>query len=357
MPLNFVPHQEDGRTKMNTRAYVLFITAFIGMSITTVHGQPKNPAASVADSSAAAASSAGSAATAPSPKPSEATNSAASVDLQQMARDIASISSKLDRKDYMPVLLGLGGSFVGLVLGAFVTFRTQRRLLSHQKELATEAAKSAADIANAKASHDESLASARAKLEIGNSFVQWQLKQLSELYGPLLALFRQSQALYRHMNQALAKSAPHQFRLVAKSDTDSTDNQEFEICIDGQWVRFRTVLHLDHAYGKDHGVEGYFDSITAISERIVKVIQANAGYARPEDDKLVDTFGDYLAHQIVLDQIVSYYKKRGSDPQSSKPSLNVDASAAFPAQIQKLVLAGHSAISAQLSGWRAKATS
>lgn len=341
---------------MNTRTYIFFFAAFIGMSA-TVHGQSSNPAASVADSSAAVASSAGSATTAPSSKPSEATNSAASVDLQQMARDIASISSKLDRKDYMPVLLGLGGSFVGLVLGAFVTFRTQRRLLSHQKELATEAAKSAAEIANAKAIHDESLASARAKLEIGNSFVQWQLKQLSELYGPLLALFTQSQALYRHMNRALAKSAPEQFRLVARQETDSTDNQDFEIFIDGQWVRFRTVLHLEHAYGKDHGVEGYFDSITAISERIVKVIQTNAGYARPEDNRLVDTFGDYLAHQIVLDQIVKYYKTRGSAPQSSTTSLNVDPSAAFPSQIQKLVLAGHSAISAQLSGWRAKASS
>lgn len=208
---------------------------------------------------------------------------------------IAKLSEKADKKDYMSVILPFVGGLLGVLIGGGITYHTQ-------KTLAEKAAK-----------HAKDLADDRAKLEIGNSFVvQWQLKQLSELYGPLHALFRQSNALYRHMNIVLEKAEPDRFRLrdgTEASPGDYFDNKVFEINLTGQWHRFRTIMNIDEVYGRNYGIEDYFDELVAIGGRIVQIIREKAGYVRADQsaDKsdLVSLFGRYLAHYSVLDRLHS----------------------------------------------------
>ena len=166
--------------------------------------------------------------------------SEANASFERINADIANLSAKLDKRDYTPAIMG----FLGVVIGGLITVWMQRRLLAHQEKLATQSAENAINLANLAAKDDRVLASDRAKLEIGNSFVQWQLKQLSELYGPLHALFQQSQALYRHMNTVLANAEPNKFRLRKDPETDRIDGLVFEILLDWRWERFRTILHV-----------------------------------------------------------------------------------------------------------------
>lgn len=89
---------------------------------------------------------------------------------------------------------------LGTILGAAIAVIIANRNLKFQETLAKD-----------KAQLDSELARQKAGLDIGNSFAQWQLKQLSDLYGPLHALFRQSIGLYRHMNVVLVKKAQRDF--------------------------------------------------------------------------------------------------------------------------------------------------
>ena len=56
--------------------------------------------------------------------------------------------------------------------------------------------------------HQSRQSADQAREEISNSFAQWQLKQLCELYGPMRALLGQSNVLYRQMNDLVIKNAP-----------------------------------------------------------------------------------------------------------------------------------------------------
>lgn len=194
------------------------------------------------------------------------------------------------------------------------------------------------------------LESSRAKTELGSAAVQWQLKQLAELYGPLHALLRQSHTLYRDMNAVLEKRESGRFKILPATPGDPVylDNKVFKIKVGNDWVPFRTIMHLHEVYGKEYGVEPYFDEIVSIGGQIVKVIHDKAGYARPEELELSEVFGKYLAHYSVLTQLHAALK----DPSKKIP---VDQWAVFPNEIQGLVDAGFNAISGDLMEWRARA--
>jgi hypothetical protein len=268
---------------------------------------------------------------------------------------VAKLADETSKVDYTPALLAFSASLIGVIVGALVALLTQRKLLAHQERLSDVGAKNAKE-----------LAADRAKLEIGNSIVQWQLKQLSELYGPLHALFRQSHALYRHMNTVLVKMEPDRFRFREEPRTERFDEQAFEINLEGEWVRFRTVLHMQEAYGRGYGVDDYFDGIVAIGARIVRVIEEKAGYVRPEQAELVSLFGKYLAHYSVLERLNAHSKKERGLRESGgiasqigdtiRPIMRADASAVFPAEIQGFVDSGFRAISDELDAWRIKAS-
>jgi len=271
---------------------------------------------------------------------------------------IDKLTEKADKKDYTTAAVGLIGSLSGLLLGGIITFLTQRYV-------ADKNAAHAKQLADAKAVQERELAENRARLEIGNSFVQWQLEQLSELYGPLHALLRQSNALYRHMNKVLVQAAADRFRLQPGSPGDYFDKMVFDIKMDGQWVRFRTITHISEVYGQDYRIEDYFNELVAIGGRMVRIISEKAGYVRPDQEELPSIFGRYLAHFSVLDRLHSYRKAKhqgssqGNDPARNnvrETDMMVDESAAFPEEIQRLVDTGYKAIIKELSEWRARAT-
>lgn len=195
-------------------------------------------------------------------------------------------------------------------------------------------------------------AAARAKTELGAAAVQWQIKQLAELYGPLYALLQQSHTLYRDMNKVLEKQDPGRFRMMAAEAGESKylDNQVFKINVEGKWVQFRTILHLQDVYGGNFGVEPYFDEFVSIGEQIVKVIRDKAGYARPEELELSEVFGKYLAHYSVLAKLHTALKDK-----ARQTKFPVDHWAVFPNEMQDLVARGFCAISDDLKEWRARA--
>jgi SAM-dependent methyltransferase len=192
--------------------------------------------------------------------------------------------------------------------------------------------------------HQRRINRADSEAKVANTYVEWQLKQLSELYGPIRALLGQSNVLYRQMNRALVAREPKKFRLIPGDDFDG---QEFQICLNGTWQRFRTVKHLDEVYDKTFGIEPYFQDVLDVGSRMADVIREKAGFVRPEDDALVKVMGEYLAHYLVLDRLHDRAKK------GEKLHLNAaDEHATFPNRIQELVDNGFKAINEQVMEWR-----
>lgn len=273
---------------------------------------------------------------------------------------LAAIEKAVEKKDTSSIwnvlitaIAGLLGVFVGGVINA----RIQNMALANTKRIADDAAANAKSLANAKAAQDRELAENQARLEIGSSLVARELEQLSELYGPLHALFGQSNALYRQMNDVLCELDPKRFQLQEGADFD---RREFQILMEGKWVRFRTVLHLGEVYGGRFGIEDYFDEIVAIGERIQKIIAEKAGFARPDDSGLLMVFGRYLAHYAILKRLHSELKARlesghSMEDRTTSMPMKVQESAVFPHEIQDMVKNGFEAISKDLMEWRRKA--
>jgi hypothetical protein len=248
-------------------------------------------------------------------------------------------------------------------------------------------------IAKSKEKADRHIAEDKAKLDVAKSIVDWQLKQLSELYGPLRTLFAQSNAVYRTMNVVLQNEDPGMFKLLEPNDLASEEFKQFQPEADddgrlfvirrtagGEWERFRTVLYIDEVYGKTYQVELYFDTIVDISHRIVTVIEKKAGLALSDESgatttsssrggnaKLEDTlkykFGQYLAHATVLQSIHAnrravFRKRMGEgveDKEPFAPDLAIHRSAAFPQQIQKLVGTAYDELQADVANWAKRA--
>jgi hypothetical protein len=191
----------------------------------------------------------------------------------------------------------------------------------------------------------------QAQAEVSNSYVEWQLKQLSELYGPLRALLGQSNAMYRQMNRALAAAKPDVFRMMKVKGADF-DDEEFQICKDGVWIRFRTVKHLGEVYNNGCGIEPYFDDVVAVGSRMVDLIRDKAGYARPDDRDIVAVMGSYLAHFAVLSRL----HQRAKDGQPILTN-KADEEATFPIEIQNVVNRGFDAINGEIMDWRKRGRS
>lgn len=226
-----------------------------------------------------------------------------------------------DKKDWVTPTLSLIGVFLGVIAGGIVNHKLQM---------------------------------SQKKFEICKSLMDWKVKQLSDLYGPLYALLHQSSALYRHMNNVLIASNNNKFRLNSDPTHGDFDMKIFQICENNKWIDFRTVTHIDSVYGHSFKIELYFDEIIKIGERMVKIIEERAGYIRDDQPVLAEMFGQYLAHYSVLRKIHGERKNAFNNVNADlkkSSNMSADESAAFPRDIQKLVQTGYKDLNAELNAW------
>jgi hypothetical protein len=269
----------------------------------------------------------------------------------------------------LPAIIAAVAAVLGLLIGGLLQDRLQRARLVQEEKIANAKAEHEKGLAEARAKQDRELAEKQSKLQIGNAVVEWQLKQLSLLYGPVRALLGQSFGLYRQMNIVLERADSDRFRFVNDPHArgqNAEQGQVFQIRRSSQdWERFRTVMHIDEVYGRGYGVETYFDEVVSIGARIVKIIEQNAGYARPEEEQLMNVFAQYLAHFAVLNHLHGLAKAALERPRSkshdaateadSLTQLKVDVSAVFPTELHDLINAGFKAITKDIEQWREKA--
>jgi hypothetical protein len=333
------------------------ITATLLLGLTTANAQEEDPSKKVEVRTPAQAAPQPAASLASPAAPDRSADSVAT-HLEAIDVAITKLADKISKPDHTAAYFGL----LGVLVGGVVTFLTQLLVLANQRRLAREAATDAKALADAKAEQDRALAERRAVLDGRAAVVQWKLRQLAELYGPLYALLRQSHTLYRQMNAGLIRAKPTEFRLREDPQSHDLDKNIFEMHLHGEWVRFRTVLHLEHVYGKNFGIEDYFDEVVEIGSRMVKVVQEKAGYVRPDQPDLATVFGRYLAHFSVLERVHAHLRAKfkvetgGSPETAAVPApMNVDKSAVFPWEIQELVDVGFGTIRSELAGWGAQA--
>ena len=267
-----------------------------------------------------------------------------------------------------PAIIAALSGLLGVLIGGIINNRMQRSRLSQEAAIANDAAERERSLAEAQGVRERDLAQKQAKLQIGSAVVEWELKQLHLLYGPVRALLGQSFGLYRQMNKVLEQTDKKRFRFVKSSQPSghtSEDGDEFQIFTPSQqWERFRTVMHIDLVYGKGYGVETYFDEIVSIGGRVVEIIEQNAGYARPEEAELMNVFAKYLAHFAVLKHLhdnakralyAAHQEVQSGDVATPDESLKVDLSAVFPVELHTLIAAGFDAIARDIGHWRTNA--
>lgn len=242
----------------------------------------------------------------------------------------------------LPAIISTLSALAGLWLGNYWTGKLQKDRLAQEVALAQQ----------------------KAKGDIGSSVIEWELKQLSLLYGPMRALLGQSLGLYRQMNKVLAEMHKDEFRLVQSES--SPDGLTLEIrSRSGEWERFRTVLHISRVYGHRYGIDTYFDEIVRIGGSMVEIIKQQAGYSRPEESELMMVFARYLAHYAILNHVheeAEQQRAKHEHVASSKTNgddsaLVVDLSATFPEEIHGLINRGFAALTTSVQGWRQKAVS
>ncbi len=241
--------------------------------------------------------------------------------LNQIDKEIQFLKGKAseDKMDWVTPMLSIIGVFLGVIAGGVVNHKLQM---------------------------------SQKRFEICKSLMDWKVKQLSELYGPLHALLHQSSALYRHMNNVLIKSDKNKFRLHDDPANGDFDQKIFQIFDNNKWIDFRTVTHIDAVYGHNFKIEQYFDEIIKIGERMVKIIEERAGYVREDQPELAEIFGQYLAHFAVLRKIHSERQNTFNKVnQQQSSNISADKSAAFPRSIQRLVQKGYKDINAELNHW------
>lgn len=295
--------------------------------------------------------------------------------LKASVTELSSAIHKLAEKSNGPDFWTLGFSLIGSLCVAVVTFLGTRAITKSREKV------------------DFDLAMGKSKLDVAKSLVDWKLRQLAELYGPLRTLFAQSNAIYRVMNVVLERAEPSKFKLLTPADLATKQFENFKAAADddgnlfvfarepgGVWGRFRTVMFIDEVYGREYEVELYFDQIVDISKRIVNVIETKAGLAVSEaeggaisgqssiastslQDTLRHKFGQYLAHAAVLQCIhanrrAAFLKKIGSSVgEDGPPALNLatHVSAAFPEQIQRLVGTAYNELQRDVAAWAQRA--
>lgn len=281
--------------------------------------------------------------------------------LDRIEKAIADLKHSSGFMSFAPAVIAALAGLGGVLLGGLLNERLQSKRLVQEASIASGKADHEKQLATDAARQERDLSEKQAQLQIGHAVVEWQLKQLSLLYGPVRALLGQSFGLYRQMNKVLETADGSKFRFV--SVAGSLDSQQFQIKIpEGTWERFRTVMHISQVYGQGFGVETYFDEIVGIGERIVKIIEQQAGYARPQEKELMTVFAKYLAHFAVLKHLHEEAKRKLASEKapttattSPEPSMTVDLSAVFPEELHGLINQGFEAITKDIEEWRRKA--
>ena len=282
--------------------------------------------------------------------------------LDRIEKAIADLKRSSVFLNVTPAAIAALAGLCGVLLGGILNERLQSKRLAQETSITNSKADQEKQLAADKARQEHELSERQAQLQIGHAVVEWELKQLSLLYGPVRALLGQSFGLYRQMNKVLEATDGSTFRFVRVEG--NPDAQQFQMkTLEGTWERFRTVMHISQVYGQGFGVETYFDEIVAIGDRIVKIIEQQAGYARPEEKELMAVFAKYLAHFAVLKHVHEEAKQKVGEISkgatiatiSRKPSMKVDLSAVFPEELHGLIDEGFDALTKDIEDWRRKA--
>lgn len=273
----------------------------------------------------------------------------------QAARALANVEASLSRIEHrMPAVWWTTPltTFISVVIGGLlsgcIAYAMQVRLQKHQ-----------GDQASKRATLDEALADKKARHEVEQAKFEWHLRQLMELYGPLRALFDGSNEVYRRMNEVLISHDPRRYRDLTLSDQGEQpksidpDHRYFETFDEsiGEWRKFRTIIDWTSVYGRGLGVDGYFDRIVSIGDRISKLIEVKSGLVMPHHGDLLAAFGKYLAHFEVLRELHAQSQPNTDDTSRTAigAPMTVRVAAAFPNKIQELVTAGSDELLAELA--------
>jgi hypothetical protein len=195
---------------------------------------------------------------------------------------------------------------------------------------------------------ERELADKKARHEVEQAKFELRVRQLTELYGPLRSLFDGSNEIYRRMNEVLILHDPAKFRdrtRIAEAtppEQVDPDGRYFEILDESakQWRKFRTIVDWNEVYGRGVGVDGYFDRIVDIGDRVSALIGEKAGLVMPHHGELLRAFGKYLAHFQVLKELHMQSTSSAALHVGAVVPMKIREEAAFPNEIQDLVKTG-----------------
>lgn len=177
-------------------------------------------------------------------------------------------------------------------------------------------------------------------------------KQIEKLYGPLNALLSQSHGVFQRLCEFLAASDAGQYQWN-DNDPESMSGRSFQIKKGDQWMPFRLLEEMPHAYDSNTAAGPLIDEIMAVGKRMVQTLHDNAGLVLTRHSELPKLFGDYLAHYVVLEEMYKAVRPASSDAESLKGRY---LSGYFPRELPKKVAEGLTEISTELGDLEAQLT-
>ena len=173
------------------------------------------------------------------------------------------------------------------------------------------------------------------------SIMEFRSRQLNEFYAPLRALHAQGlgirNELYRQLKEANVPGV--EFRYV--TEAIAATGQSLWVKYDGKDKPFRFIDDLELVRNHFPQLMSMVDQIIEVGNKSSKLIQTRAGLALPENQKLTEMLGSFLAHHAILKKIREAVGK----------GENVTYTAAYPRGFDKLIADDCTRLTTQLQEW------
>lgn len=245
--------------------------------------------------------------------------------LVEIARSEARLNHRLDSLKQDPSAKWMPGMFVllGALIAAGAGFLTQRAKLTAEER-------------------SSSRSSGRAAIA---DIMNFRSRQLNEFYAPIRALQGQGLAIRNQLYDQLLANPLTNYNFYQKPDKIAANNWSLWYIHAGVDKPFRMIDDLKLLNQCFPQLMPLVKEIVLTGDATAKLIREHGGYALPENDKLTDMLGAFLAHHAILKHLYDTV---------STPT-TVAYTAVYPRGFDKAIKEDFEKLAGELREWKSSA--
>lgn len=244
----------------------------------------------------------------------------------QIAQSEARLNQRLDGLKPDPIAKIAPGLFVllGAIIAALAGYFTQR----------------------AKLNADEKLSRRTAAREAVAAIMDFRSRQLNEFYAPIRALQGQGLEIRNQLYSQLLANTKAGYTFYSKPDPLAATGESLWFKHAGVDKPFRMIEDMTMLQQHPQ-LMPLVDEIIKAGDATTKVIMEHGGLALPDNDKLTQMLGGFLAHHAILKQV----------RETASSQAVVTYTATYPRGFDKVILDDFKKLADELRAWKNSADS